>query len=772
MYKRIITKDILNSKTVTLTTFLFVVAASLLVSLAMILIVNLSGAIDTLMEQAKTPHFLQMHSGEINIPKITAFANQDKNVDDFQIIEFLNIDNSQIFIAGKSLANSVQDNGLIIQSKKFDYLLDFDGKPIQPSVGEIFLPVCYMQNETAKLGDRVLVYGKELIVAGFLRDSQMNSLLASSKRFLISQTDYTEFRPLGNLEYLIEFRLKNLSKLGEFEAKYVSEGFEANGPTITFPLFKTINAISDGLMIAVILMVSVLVILIAFMCIRFSLLAKIEDDYLEIGVMKAIGLRILEIKKIYLAKYAALAALACILGYALSFVFKNMLLENIRLNLGESANSSHSLLLGSLSVILVFLSTIVYVNTILNQFRKISPVEAIHFGVLQGKPARTNYFSLSRNKLLGINTFLGIKDVLFRREIYATMLIVIVISTFIVIVPQNLHNTISSNDFITYMGIGNCDLRFDIQQTDDISSKSSEISQVMESDPLISKFVVLKTHSFVTKLADGSKERLKVELGNHSIFPITYSSGVAPVEDNEIALSAANASELGKSVGDYLTLIVNGHEQNLIISGIYSDITNGGKTAKAVFSYYSADIMWSVISVKLADRTIIPYKMAEYTKKFPFAKISDIALNIEQTFGSTIRSIGKATFVTFIIALINSFLVTVLFMRMLIAKDRFSIAILKALGFSNKDISVQYLARSVFVLIIGILLGTLLANSLGEKIVGLVIAMFGASSFKFVINSYLAYLLSPALMIGVVLVATWIGTMNVKQIILSENIKE
>ena len=50
-------------------------------------------------------------------------------------------------------------------------------------------------------------------------------------------------------------------------------------------------------MIAVILLISLLVVAIAFMCIRFTLLTKIEEDYREIGVMKAIGLRVADIQK-------------------------------------------------------------------------------------------------------------------------------------------------------------------------------------------------------------------------------------------------------------------------------------------------------------------------------------------------------------------------------------------------------------------------------------------------------------------------------------------
>jgi len=79
------------------------------------------------MNQAKTPHFMQMHSGDIDTVRLANFAEQNSNVDEFQVLEFLNLDNSQIILDDRSLANNVQDNGFSIQSEKFDYLLDFDG---------------------------------------------------------------------------------------------------------------------------------------------------------------------------------------------------------------------------------------------------------------------------------------------------------------------------------------------------------------------------------------------------------------------------------------------------------------------------------------------------------------------------------------------------------------------------------------------------------------------------------------------------------------------
>lgn len=772
MYFRLIRNDIAKSKLITLTTTIFVAAAAMLVSLAAILVVNLSGAIDTLMTRAETPHLMQMHAGEIDHARLTEFANQNVNVDEFQVLEFLNMDGARIVLGDRSLADRVQDNGFSVQSNKFDYLLDLNGNIISASDGELYVPISYMKDHTANVGDRAIVGGKEFTVAGFLRDSQMNSMLSSSKRFLVSTNDYAEIKSLGSTEYLIEFRLKDLSALGAFETAYASAGLEANGPTITYPLFKMINAISDGMMIGVILLVSVLVVAIALMCIRFTLLAKIEDDYREIGVMKTLGLRVSDIKKIYLAKYAAIAAAGSVLGFALSLIFKDMLLENIRLYMGESGHSSLALLIGIIGILLVFLAITAYVSGVLRRFRKISAAEAIRFGTSQEKATGAKHMLLSRNRLLNTNIFLGVKDVLARKKLYATMLTVLILSAFIMIVPQNLHNTISSKSFIEYMGIGSYDMRVDLQQTDHISEKAAQIVETMKSDKAISKYAVLATKTFKAKAETGSDQNIKVELGDHSIFPIAYSQGGAPAAADEIALSTLNAEELSKKVGDVITLVIEGKDKNFTVSGIYSDITNGGKTAKAVFTDNSSDVMWYVICAELADPSLIHSKVSDYADRFAYAKVADIDEFIAQTFGSTISSVGKASYAAIVVALTIMVLVTLLFMKMLIAKDRYSIAVMKALGYTNADIQVQFISRSVFVLIVGIVVGTLLANTLGEMLAGAVISSFGASAFHFTVNPLAAYLLSPLMMIGSVLLATIVGTSSAGRIKISEHIKE
>lgn len=772
MFKRIIWNDLKKNPTISAIMLLFITAAALLISLAVTLGLQLAGSIDTLMEQAKTPHFLQMHTGEINVPRLEHFAQENGSVREFQIMEFLNIDGGKIAIGDSTLADSVQDNGLSTQSRSFDYLLDLDGQIIRPVDGEIYVPVAYAKDGVARLGEKVIVAGKPFTVAGFLRDSQMNSPLASSKRFLVSENDYAAMKDKGNTEYMIEFRLKSLSELSAFETAYIGAGLESNGPTVTYPLFRMINAVSDGLIIAVLLLISMLAVLNAFLCIRFTLIAKIEEDAREIGIMKAIGLRILDMKKLYLGKYAVIAAAGSGIGWGLSVLLEGRVLENIRLTMGESANAATARIWGAAAVLFMLLAVIAYVNGILNRFRKIPAAQAIRFGTVLEKDTGIKRLSLRKNRLLGTNVFLGIKDVLSRKRLYLTMLSVVIVSTFIMLVPQNLYSTISSPDFSSYMGIGRSDILFRVQQTDQLGEKIAAIMKVLKEDQDVANDVVHTTKRFAVRAENGKEETIKVDLGDHTAFPVYYVKGEAPRSEDEIALSVMNANEFGKKIGDSLVLIKEGRENVLKVCGIYSDITNGGKTAKAAFSANSDNVMWYTVYVKLKESRLSIAKTAEYTKQFSFAKVADIDGYIAQSFGQTIDSVKNISVAAMIAALLMTILVTLLMMKMLIAKERHSIAVMKSLGFTSRDITIQFVSRFLMVLLLGTLAGTILANTLGEKMAGAIIASFGAATFNFAVDPVSAYLISPLAMGCAVVLAVTLGTSGIENIHVSAHIKE
>lgn len=772
MNRKIIQRDIAGNKAVSFLTVLFITAAAMLLSLAGILVTNLFGSIDRLMADAKTPHFMQMHTGDVDFEELEAFAEGNSAVEDFQVLEFLNVGGEKIRLGENSLALSVQDNGFSVQSSRFDFLLDENNRPAQPKDGELWVPVCYNRDHTVQAGDKAVINGKTFVVTGFVRDSQMNSTLASSKRFVVSAGDYAQLKEVGSVEYLIEFRLKDLSDLSEFESAYSASQMPANGPTLSWPLFRMISAVSDGIMIAVILLVSVIVILIALLCIRFTLLAKIEDDYREIEVMKAVGIRVSDIQSIYLAVYAVLAAAGCIMGFLLSLALRGPLQESIRANLGESGNDGLSFLLGMAGTLLLFFFILFFIRRILKRFRRISPVQAIRQGSEQENVRGGKSLRLSKNRWLSANLFLAVKDIAARKRLYLTMLFVIILACFIMVVPQNLYHTISDSSFVTYLGVGRCDLRMDIQQTEELEEKVGSVGEYLERDSAVETYAVFVTELFDQEQEDGTTEQIKVELGNHGAFPLQYVDGKLPSRDSDIALSVLYAEEMDKKVGDKMILLTDKGEKQLTVCGIYSDITNGGKTAKAAFQPGTREAAWSTVCVNLKQPGVLAEKTEEYSRKFPYAKVSGMEDYVTQTFGQTLRAVRTASVGAGFVAVVVTLLVILLFMKLLTAKDRYSIAVLKSVGFTGSDISRQYIWRSVLVVILGILLGSVLAGTLGERIAGAAISSLGAAAFQFTEDPLSSFVLSPVVLLFTALAATIAGTAKAGNLCISQSIKE
>ena len=146
-----------------------------------------------------------------------------------------------------------------------------------------------------------------------------------------------------------------------------------------------------------------------------------------------------------------------------------------------------------------------------------------------------------------------------------------------------------------------------------------QIASVLEQDTQVEKYVALRTVSGMAVLPGGRTGNLTVETGDHSIFPVSYSKGRLPRGEGEIALSAMNAKELGLDVGDKLRLGGRAKEDgaaktDYIVCGIYSDITNGGKTAKVHSIGSHEPAIWSVLYVSLKDPAQKGQWMAKYRK--------------------------------------------------------------------------------------------------------------------------------------------------------------
>lgn len=746
MRKRILWNDIKGNRLLAVTTWLFMAVSAFMFALTCVLFVSLLASVDTLMEKAQTPDFLQMHAGEVSEAELARFTEEKEQVRDYQILNFLNLENSSITLNGHSLADSNQDNGVCVQSGNFDYLLDLENEIIRVSDGEIYVPVCYRQEYDLAVGKTVQIGENSFIIAGFLRDSQMNSMMASSKRFLVSLSDYERLKAAGSEEYLIEFLLQEGADINAFATEYTDAGLPCNGPAITKPLIRMMNALSDGLMILVILLVSVVLLLISMLCIRFTLLTQLEVDRKEIGMLKAIGISRGDIRQLYYLKFLALSGWGAVTGLFLALVTKETISAQIQELYGASENGLSGLLAAFAGVALTEGVLLLSVGRTLKRTEKLSAVEAL--------TGRYGEWRSEKRQLISPQ--------------YLIVALVIALGIFMMILPQNLLSSISSPRFVTYMGIGDGEIRLDIRQTEDIAGKTEQVEKLLAEDEQVADFVTLRTTACRIVLPDGSHSSLQIEQGDHTVFPVTYAEGESPKEKNEIALSYLCADELGLSVGDAFLLSMDENTQEYIVCGIYSDITNGGKTAKAAYLHDDGPLMWSVFYVSLKDSSVKDQWLSEYAEILSDSGISAKAVDIQEyvadTYGQTIRQIRMAARLAAVAAALVMFVVVVLFTRLLVAKDRYDISLRKAIGFTGRDIKELYLLGYLPVLLAGILAGILSGNLLGERLAGLLLKTLGAAGFRFLIDYKTVCVCIPVIVAITVFCAILLGLLEIKNI--------
>lgn len=779
MFFRILKRDFLRNKSITIILFLFILLAALLVSSGVNVIVELKHSVDYLLDKADIPHYVQMNSGEISRKDIDDFSKTTGMVKKQQNVEMLNIDGAEIYFGSSpvSEADSVMDMGFVAQNKEFDYLLNLKDELVQVNKGEIAVPIYYMERHHLKIGDKVRISGtkltKEFVISDFVRDAIMNPSIINSKRFVVNEADWKTLRNnTGEVEYLIEFQLKNLNMLKDFGNLYQSSTLPKKGPSIGYNLFLLLNAVTDGIMVAVMLLVSILLVIIAVLCLRFTILAALEEDYREIGVMKAIGISGKDIKRIYLVKYTALTVSACFAGYLLSFAANSLLTSNIALYIGLAPQSLMQIMVPILGAALIGLIIILSCMLILGKLNRISAVEALRSGNTGDLRTVKTRINLYNSKIVGTNLFLGIKDVFSRFRIYGLLLAIFIISSFIIIVPVNLLNTIKSPDFMSYMGVGKSEVRIDMQQTESVAQRFKSMVRDLKEDKDIEKLSALVTCRFRMKSEEGTLEGLNVETGDQSVFPLKYLKGKAPASGSEIALSYLCAKNSGKKVGDSLILLVSGQEKTMTVCGIYQDITNGGITAKAMLNYDSDNALWYVVNLDFKPGVITEDKIKEYSKRFAPAQVTEIKDYTTQTLGELIKQLKFIALAAVFIGILLAVLITSFFLKLLTAKDIRQNAIMKSLGFSREDIRLQYIVRMLAVLMIGIMLGTLAANTLGEMLTGAILSGMGAAKLQFVINPLQSYLLCPLGFVLAVTAATFIQAAVMQEVDIRQTISE
>ena len=752
MLMRLLKADLARGAVVAATLTTLIALAATLMSAGTSLVVDSLSATHRLSQRAKLPDLVQMHTGRIDdntLQAIDHWAEARSDVTDHEVIKTLPVARQELSINGVNQSESYNEPAFVTSPKRFDLLLDDDGNPVDPGPGEVVLPIHYRVIKAADVGDAVTVTAggrtTTLTVVGFARDAEMNAAMIPSKRLVVSPEDFSVLEQrLTEPEYLIEFTLTDSARPGGVIDAYKEAGLPSTGVNISASMIQFMNSLNVMLIVAVALVVAIVLAVVAILALRYATLAAIETDLAQIAVLRAIGAPLSRIRRLYVVKYLALSALGAALGYAAGQPLAAALETPTTLYLGRPPTTLWSVGAPILTVLVLTLGVIGFTWLALGRIGRISAIEALRSGTSASLRPRRQRWRLSGLRRLPVQVWLGAREAL--RPSNALLLGVLTLCTLTMVLPANVATTLSNPQIATYLGAGQADLRIDVRSgVQDLATVEKRI----DSDPRVTRHATILRRSYKMATTAGGWETVLIDIGDHEAFPMKYLSGHGPTTNDEVSLSYSQAQVTGAKEGSTVTVQTADGTKDLTVTGVYQDITNNGKTAKATFDD-GAPALWQIIYANFRSSDQASAVARDLRQEYPGVQAIGMNQYASQFFGATGSQVRLITTMACVIALGLSFLITVLFTVLIVSRERPQIGVLMALGSTRRDIAGQYLIRFGVLALTGIALGLLAAFTLGSSTIGALMATRGAPDLELLPNPWLVGLALPGALLATV----------------------
>lgn len=173
-------------------------------------------------------------------------------------------------------------------------------------------------------------------------------------------------------------------------------------------------------------------------------------------------------------------------------------------------------------------------------------------------------------------------------------------------------------------------------------------------------------------------------------------------------------------------------------------------------------MIWSVLYVSLKATEDSTGWIETYSQAG--ADVTDLADYVQDTYGPTLTQLGLAAKGAMLIAVLVAFVVTALFLRLIVERNRDAVSLQKALGFTGREIGRAFFSRGFFAAVAGVMAGLVLGTLLGERLCGIVLESFGADGFRFMIRFDCLLIGIPAVILGTTIMAVLKGTAEIRRI--------
>ena len=780
MFFRILKNDLRHQPVTNIILFLFITLAVTFAAAGVNNIVTVLNAQDDYMEMSGVTDYYVMSAIGSDAGELQDAAAQFKSVASYTAEPMLAL--SKANFSTKNGENSDANGVIMLCSAKRSATTCFsldDRKLTAPANGEMWVPQKLIDAGLLTQGETLTVTlggtSLGLTVTETVKDALFGSDGMGVFRVFVSDDDFNTLNAdsaAGSIcSVLLGFAVEDQQALlTELSEKKLPVLAQFAGETL-----RMLNYLS--LSIAALLTVfSACLIVLFLVVLRYTIRFTLNQEFRDIGVMKAVGLPDRKIGDLYLTKYFAMAVLGSLLGFILSIPFGGLLLKTLSSSMVVVNRDPFGINLVC-TVIILFL-VLLYCRRCVRMLQRFSPADAVRSKNTGESGGFKHRFTLWKSHLRP-GLFLPLNDILSGVKQYLVMGLAFTVCLLLALVLADTVNTMESPGVLAMFGMRQSDAVLipdnspedaDFQHIERLyQDRMEEMEQVLRKDGIPAR--VFCDFAYAGRLKKGKRDTdLNVWVG-HGVDAgeYTYLSGSAPAGEGEIAITPQVAQQLDAEIGDIVTLCF-AEERDYLVTGYYQTMMNMGVGARVSGSAFISDQNCSTalgLQILFDDEVSgkeLERRLDRLRELFPDGKVYDAVSFLETLIGDISSVLRSVKLVLTPLLLAVCALVTVLMELSFIEKEKGEIAMMKAIGFRSAFIVRRHLVRTGITALISVLIAELLSGPAAQVTAGIPFRVMGAAEVEFAADPLENFVFWPCVILAVILAAVWFTALKTGRI--------
>lgn len=778
MFFHILKRDLKRKKTMNFIILLFVILAVTFIASSASNLSAVANSLDNYFEQADVGDYMILERGEMG----KSAAEIARGVDGVTKVrvEPILYNSDGIKFNGETLSSSGINLLSSIDNRIENYYDGDNNELTEIPQGGAYVRKSYLDSIGMAISDKLSIkIGStqlEFTVKGYLKDAAIGGSMINAPRVLINQADFNKFLT----DEAIDSYKGKITFIDTDDIAAVEQAMN-DCQTITFTASKSrlqLAYMMEMIVVALLMILSLCLIIIALVILRFTITFTLSEEFREIGIMKAIGIRGGKIRSLYLVKYLAISLVGAVIGVILSAPFAELLLRQAAENLMISAENS--LILEILCAIGVVAIIMLFCWRSTRIVKTYTPVDAIRSGSTGERYKKKGFLKLSQSHMKPV-PFLSFNDILSGFGKYTIMLLTFTIGMVLISIVLNSISTLRSPKLLDWFGMAECDVLladnekisgyFTENGREKLEADIKAVQKEMEQQGYDVEVFNEVSHNFTISKGDLSTKSMTFEGVNTTTDMYHfYIEGTPPQNTNEIAITHVIADKIGAAVGDTVTITSPEGDKDYIVSALFQSLMNTGTGIKFHedehygFVYLNGVLPMQIKFNDNPSQAELSQRIATIKELYPDCKVQTAGEYADEGTGGAGGYLDSTKSLIVLVVILINILVAVLMEKSFLTKERGEIAMLKAIGFQNGSIIGWQVLRITIVMLLAALISGIISTPVSELTSGAIFRALGAKTIIFDVNILEAYILYPAVIIAVTIFFVYLAALSIRKV--------